>query len=266
MKKNLTLHLLYGSALAVLAMGLLFALHSIMRILSEQKISVQEHHLELLRSQVARQDLAVIRDSVAAKFQVVSDSLCMMYNERKKLHIILKAREHHFSVLQEIWRDSLALFHTRKTEYTERIATLEQQILQTTAQTPLVTLRFRSAKDNEKVTYIGHAVNNIASGFGVGLWESGSVYEGEWQENKRHGKGVHQWKDGVRYEGEFAQDYRSGIGTYFWKNGDRYYGQWQGGKRNGFGTVYDKHGTVKVYGRWEDDRLIERLEREPNIP
>jgi hypothetical protein len=104
-----------------------------------------------------------------------------------------------------------------------------------------------------KFQYIGQVKNGSANGFGIGLFESGSVYKGFWKDNMRHGKGVFTWKDGERYEGNYLQDKREGEGDYYWKNGEFYKGQWREDKRNGVGKLYKKSGKIKKEGFWVDD-------------
>lgn len=38
-------------------------------------------------------------------------------------------------------------------------------------------------------------------GHGKYLWADGSVYEGEWIDNRISGNGIYLWKDGRRYYG-----------------------------------------------------------------
>ena len=38
-------------------------------------------------------------------------------------------------------------------------------------------------------------------GFGKYTWADGSVYEGEWLDNRINGSGVYIWKDGRKYYG-----------------------------------------------------------------
>ena len=40
-------------------------------------------------------------------------------------------------------------------------------------------------------------------GKGKYIWADGSIYEGEWIDNRINGKGVYIWKDGRRYYGEW---------------------------------------------------------------
>jgi len=46
-------------------------------------------------------------------------------------------------------------------------------------------------------------------------WQVGTVYKGEWKDNKKHGYGTQIWKNGNKYEGEWADGQRCGHGV-FW--------------------------------------------------
>jgi hypothetical protein len=108
----------------------------------------------------------------------------------------------------------------------------------------------------KKFEYFGETANLKANGYGIGVYESGSVYKGYWKDNLRQGKGIFTWVDGERYEGDYIQDLREGQGIYFWKNGERYEGNWKNDRRQGEGIVYRKNGKIKNRGIWEDDKLI----------
>lgn len=120
--------------------------------------------------------------------------------------------------------------------------------------TPKAMLDLVSSK-GVKFQYIGQIKNGNANGFGIGFFESGSVYKGFWKDNMRHGNGVFTWKDGERYEGNYVEDKREGSGDYFWKNGEVYKGQWKNDKRNGSGKLYKKSGKIKKEGNWVDDEF-----------
>ncbi|WP_051296202.1 hypothetical protein [Eisenibacter elegans] len=115
-------------------------------------------------------------------------------------------------------------------------------------------LQFTTPRGN-KVYYLGETKDGVASGKGVGIWDTGSIYEGQWKNNMRHGKGLFRWKDGERYEGEYFQDKRQGLGTYHWTNGSQYTGEWVNDKRHGNGKFTDASKTV-YDGDWKDDKFV----------
>ncbi|MFA9187542.1 hypothetical protein AAGV33_03385 [Flavobacterium sp. FBOR7N2.3] len=120
--------------------------------------------------------------------------------------------------------------------------------------TPKAMLDLVSSK-GVKFQYIGQFKRGNANGYGIGLFESGSVYKGFWKDNKRQGKGVFTWKDGERYEGNYVEDKRDGEGNYYWKNGEIFKGQWQDDKRNGPGKLFKKNGKLKKEGIWINDEF-----------
>lgn len=105
------------------------------------------------------------------------------------------------------------------------------------------------------VLYIGNTVNGKATGQGKGVFDSGSVYEGQWRDNMRHGDGRFEWKDGDVYEGKYKFGRRDGYGVYTFSNGERYDGEWKDDKRHGKGTYYGKNGKILAEGDWNEDRL-----------
>lgn len=117
-----------------------------------------------------------------------------------------------------------------------------------------ITLNIVSSK-GKKIQYTGKVVNNKANGFGTGVFETGSIYRGDWKNNNRHGKGIFTWKDGEYYEGNFIDDKRSGLGKYYWSNGEVYDGEWKNDMRHGKGAIYKKNGDLKKEGMWKNDKL-----------
>lgn len=100
--------------------------------------------------------------------------------------------------------------------------------------------------------------SNQREGFGVQIWPDGSIYEGQWKDNKANGNGrlIHadgdiydgHWVadkaegygdykhlDGSRYEGEWLLDKQHGKGKECWNDGSSYEGQYMQGKKNGRG-------------------------------
>lgn len=65
------------------------------------------------------------------------------------------------------------------------------------------------------------------SGWGRMYYEDGSVYEGEWYDDKRHGQGMFRTADENRYEGEWQDDKKHGHGKYYFLDkGQVYEGVW----------------------------------------
>jgi hypothetical protein len=57
------------------------------------------------------------------------------------------------------------------------------------------------------------------TGKGTYIWESGSIYVGEWKDDKRHGNGIMISKNGFIYIGEWEQDKPHGFGVEFTQDG-----------------------------------------------
>lgn len=74
--------------------------------------------------------------------------------------------------------------------------------------------------------------------------EDGSVYEGDFANEKRTGKGKLTWPNGDVYEGDFVNGERTGKGKYTWSNGDVYEGDFVNGKRTGKGKYTWPSGVV----------------------
>lgn len=113
-------------------------------------------------------------------------------------------------------------------------------------------LNLTSSK-GKKFQYIGQMKGKVATGFGIGIFETGSIYKGYWKDNMRDGKGIFTWKDDEHYEGQFVADNREGYGVYYWKNGEVYKGNWKHDQREGQGILYGKNGKIKEEGVWKND-------------
>lgn len=82
----------------------------------------------------------------------------------------------------------------------------------------------------------------------------GSIYDGDWLDNKRHGYGRWTHPDGASYAGQWVDDKQHGEGTMIFADGTVYTGLWKEGKRSGQGTLTNPDG-LKISGNWEDDKL-----------
>ena len=64
----------------------------------------------------------------------------------------------------------------------------------------------------------------IRSGNGKQTTTDGSVYDGEWANDKMNGKGTLSHQSGAVYEGDFVKNQFHGRGKYTWPNGSYYDG------------------------------------------
>ena len=74
--------------------------------------------------------------------------------------------------------------------------------------------------------YSGDWEDNKIVGYGIYTWIDGRKYEGNWENNFMHGKGKYSWQDGRNYEGNYHQDKKEGYGIYTWVK-KIYLGWWQ---------------------------------------
>ena len=123
---------------------------------------------------------------------------------------------------------------------------------------------------------------------GAGLCKfaaTGSIYKGEWREDKPMGNGmfftlpnelVEGRFDGYRiidgqvkillrngefYEGNLRQGQRNATGLHYYINGDFYDGEWQNDKRNGKGRIVAADGS-KLSGHFFEDKADGNVEFE----
>lgn len=116
---------------------------------------------------------------------------------------------------------------------------------------------FFNSPQGAKIQYVGEIKNGKASGFGMGIWQTGHKYEGLWSEGLKEGLGIYRFANGEVYHGEFSSNKRAGKGVYFFKNGDRYAGWWDEDIRVGVGAVFSKSDKIKKAGIWSNDRLTQ---------
>lgn len=118
-------------------------------------------------------------------------------------------------------------------------------------------LQFTTA-EGKAVRYYGAVEGGKAQGLGMGSFEGGGVYEGEWKNGARHGLGTYRWVNGDVYEGSYKNGKRDGAGTYRFDSGERYEGDWKNDLRNGNGRFYSAEGKLLLDGPWKDDKFVRR--------
>ena len=112
--------------------------------------------------------------------------------------------------------------------------------------------------DNKNLVHVlGEVENEMANGNGIGIWNTGSIYRGNWVNNKRHGKGEFVWDDGAKYVGDFVMGERSGEGVFYYSSGEKYEGSFKKGLRDGYGVLYDRDGNVSYKGNWKNDKPVQ---------
>ncbi|MDP2189263.1 MAG: hypothetical protein Q8J69_11340 [Sphingobacteriaceae bacterium] len=162
-------------------------------------------------------------------------------------------------VIKEFFIDSLNNY-LLATEKAKLSLQLNQQQLETElnmAKNAYQQLTFKNA-EGLTVRYFGRCEAGKAAGFGIGLFESKGIYEGQWLDNARHGAGKYTWSNGDSYEGEFREGARNGFGVYTFATGESYVGNWKNDLRDGKGKLLDSGGSVLLDGDWERDRFLRK--------
>ena len=61
-----------------------------------------------------------------------------------------------------------------------------------------------------------HPKTNKRSGKGVIVYDTGRIYEGQWEKDKRHHRGFELFANGNTYQGEYKNGKADGKGIYTW--------------------------------------------------
>jgi hypothetical protein len=81
----------------------------------------------------------------------------------------------------------------------------------------------------------------------------GTVYNGEWLNDRRDGFGIFRWLDGSQYNGEWTDDKITGNGRKYFTDGRLYNGLFVDGKMDGKGTMTYPDG-YECTCIWVDDK------------
>jgi formylglycine-generating enzyme required for sulfatase activity len=103
--------------------------------------------------------------------------------------------------------------------------------------------------------YVGQWKNEKFDGQGTFTYSEGSVYVGQWKNSKRNGRGTYNLPGGSKYVGQWKNDKFDGQGTYTYHDGSVYVGQWKDSMRNGQGSYTSANGS-KYVGQWKNGKLI----------
>jgi len=101
--------------------------------------------------------------------------------------------------------------------------------------------------------YKGDWKDNKKHGKGKSTFPDGEVYEGDYKDGKKHGKGTMTWADGDIYEGDYKDDKRHGKGKMTFPDGQVYEGDHQDDKRNGKGKLIYTNGNI-YEGEFKDNK------------
>lgn len=197
-------------------------------------------------AQVLFEELAVSSDSLILK-------VIQNFNHREKT-IVVRSNDVKEKTSQ---KESLPVLIVDDLETKNELIAAKKELSLTKVQLEKIQrakpiLNLISSK-GKKIQYIGQMDGKLATGFGIGIFETGSIYKGYWKNNMREGNGIFTWKDDEHYEGQFVADNREGYGVYYWKNGEVYKGNWKHDQRDGKGILYGKNGKIKEEGVWKND-------------
>lgn len=136
---------------------------------------------------------------------------------------------------------------------------IEQQIKATDTPNAKETKETKKETETKKTTktngkYTGEKVKGKKHGYGTYKWNDGSVYKGNFKDDKIHGKGVLTIPKKGKYSGNFSKGKKNGYGTYTFSNGDVYIGNWKNDKMSGYGTYKFKNGE-KYVGNFSNNKF-----------
>ncbi|MCD6185824.1 MAG: SUMF1/EgtB/PvdO family nonheme iron enzyme [Deltaproteobacteria bacterium] len=103
--------------------------------------------------------------------------------------------------------------------------------------------------------YVGQWENDKFNGQGTFTYSDGSVYTGQWKNGQRNGQGTFTRLSGSKYQGRWKNDKFDGQGIYIYRDNSKYIGQWKNNMRNGPGT-YTSSSGAKYQGQWKNGKLI----------
>lgn len=220
----------------------------------EQYISILNNlNLNSIQKGLVEQKLEAINS--------IKDSSSLMSNELSAYQFKLKENNKVIDsldlVVEQIKSNSLRETKSYKKIVSDLKKDLKKKESELTEERSVQTISFKN-DNGDVIHYLGKIDDEMANGGGIGIWNTGSLYKGDWKDNQRHGKGEFTWSDGHKYKGEFEKDVRQGNGIYYWPSGEKYEGQWSDGKRNGQGTLYDKDGNIQYQGEWKNDKIVNK--------
>lgn len=154
-------------------------------------------------------------------------------------------------------RENQALFQKNQTLQAERKMLADSLLM---ALESVGQLEFTN-RSGLKVQYFGYLKAGQAHGYGIGFYESGGIYRGNWANNSRNGAGLYVWKNGDSYEGEFLEGKRNGAGSYLFQTGEKFVGNWSEDHRDGYGEFFSADGKLLLKGLWEKDKFAKNGEK-----
>ena len=84
--------------------------------------------------------------------------------------------------------------------------------------------------------YEGDFANNKKNGYGRMVYANGKAYCGDWYDDMYDGDGTLELPTGDSYQGQFELGAMSGVGKFLYANGDSYEGMWKNDEAHGVGV------------------------------
>ena len=104
--------------------------------------------------------------------------------------------------------------------------------------------------------YIGEFNNNKREGIGMYRWPDGTIYSGEWKNDIMEGFCSIKYEDNRKYEGQMKNGLKNGYGEFTWKNIRKYFGYYLNDLKDGFGIYVWNIKTFEVYiGFWYKGKM-----------
>ncbi len=107
--------------------------------------------------------------------------------------------------------------------------------------------------------YEGNYQNNKMHGYGKMTWVSGQTYDtyqGNWEKGIRRGYGKYTFESGNVYEGNFENNTQHGYGKFTWADGHVYEGNWENGVQHGYGKMTWASGQT-YQGEWRNGKMVD---------
>ena len=104
--------------------------------------------------------------------------------------------------------------------------------------------------------YIGEFQNNKKEGVGMYRWPDGTIYYGEWKNDNMEGFCYIKFADDRKYEGQMINGVKSGYGEFTWKSIRKYIGNYVNDLKEGFGIYIWNIKTFEIYiGFWYKGKM-----------
>ncbi len=106
--------------------------------------------------------------------------------------------------------------------------------------------------------YVGSIVNGKRNGKGRSSYADGTIYDGNWVEDKREGFGVFTWPNGMKFEGEFKNNVRYGKGIINMSDGSVLHATWVNDTIKGYGKLFSKECNLIQEGEMKNNNFVNK--------